>query len=54
MKIKMRGKIWKQITPKEFRKTDEDTALFLEYRYDEKTYFKLVKIADKTGENKNG
>ena len=45
MKIKIRGKIWKQITPKEFKETRGNTAMFIDYTYDEKTYFKEVSKA---------
>ena len=42
MKIKLRGKDWKRITPKEFRETKENTAMFIDYKYNETTYFKEV------------
>lgn len=46
MKIKLRGKIWVQITRKEWLKLLEKnipTAHFIENSNDETTYFKLIK-----------
>jgi len=53
MKIKIKGKTWKQITPKEFRESKETTAMFIDYKYDEKTYFKQVLEVEDIGEVKN-
>jgi len=55
MEIKLRGKVWKQITPKEFRETKENTAMFIDYKYDEKTYFRQINVhvvKDKTQSQK--
>ncbi len=44
MKIKLRGKVWKQITLKEFKDLElnnGEIALF-EDTWGEKTYFKLI------------
>lgn len=42
MIVKLRGKIWKQITEIEYRKLGEKTAIFIEHDYEEETYFKQV------------
>lgn len=47
MKIKLRGKIWKQITKEEFVKLNEDSAVFQDWR-GERTYFREIKIKEKT------
>ena len=49
MKIKLRGKTWKQITEQEFIRTKEEVATFSDYKHHELTFFKLVKITAKTG-----
>lgn len=43
MIIKLRGKIWKQITFEEYRKLEGyNVAIFKDLYWDEQTYFKLI------------
>lgn len=48
MKIKLRGKIWEQITQAEHRKLEgSHSAIFFDTYYNEITYFKEITIKKK-------
>lgn len=54
MKIKLRGKVWKQITFEEYYKLEGyKVAIFRDLFYNEDTYFKLVESECKV-EKENG